>query len=83
MSEERIEEPFAVQEIWLDGFSGVHINGETLRCTAFSTQDGHPVAVVKLVMTAHTARHWITQASATLNVKVDGIRAARSRRKPG
>jgi hypothetical protein len=83
MSEERAEEPFAVQEIWLDGFSGVHINGETLRCTAFSTQDGHPVAVVKLIMTAQTAKLFIAQAREALNLRASNVRLIRERRKPG
>ncbi len=83
MSEDRVDEPFAVQEIWLDGFSGVHVHEETLRCTAFSVQDGQPVAVIKLVMSLMTARHFVGQATDILNAKSATVRNIRSRRKPG
>jgi hypothetical protein len=90
-SEERAEEyaaePFNVSELWLDGFSGVHVNEETLRCTAFSLrlddEGSHPVAVVKLIMNARTARHFIRQMTEALIGKSAKARANRSRRKPG
>lgn len=81
-------EPFAVQEVFLDGFSGVHINGETLRGTAFSMRPdavsgaSHPAAVVRFVMTKKTARHFIDQLATILDLKIEQARPARDRRKP-
>lgn len=80
--DEDIIEPFAVQEIHLDGFSGVHVYRDSLRCTAFSMQDGRPVAVVKLIMSSQTARHFCVQASEALGNQAK-LRVTRNRRKPG
>ncbi len=80
-------EPFEVREIWLDGFSGVHVAEENLRCTAFSLrlddEGSHPVAVVKLVMSTQTARHFIARATDVLNERAAKMRLIRNRRKPG
>lgn len=75
-----VEEPFAVQEIWLDGFSGVHITGENLRCTAFSMHGNQAVAVVKLIMNVQTARQFCSYAQTTLTEH--RLKGARNRRKP-
>lgn len=82
-------EPFAVQEIPLDGFfSDARIQGNTFRCTAFSMQsipgdgtDSQPVAVVRLVMTTRAARQWIEMASAVLREGAGRERVAKSRRR--
>jgi hypothetical protein len=82
-------EPFAVQEIPLDGFfSDAHIQGDTFRCTAFSMQSvpgegqqSHPVAVVRLIMTVRAARHFLEQAAAVLAESAAKGRSARSRRR--
>lgn len=84
-------EPFAVQEIALDGFfDDAHVEGETFRCTAFSMQSApgagiqtQPVAVVRLIMTPRTARNFIDQASQVLFPDGEKTRSIRDRRKPG
>lgn len=61
-----LHEPFAVQEILLDGFfDDARIQNGSFRCTAFSMQSApgpekstHPVAVVRWVMSTRTARHF-------------------------
>jgi hypothetical protein len=83
MSEERADEPFAVQEIHMDGFSGVHVYEQSIRGTAFSVQDGHPVAVVRFIISERTARNLIAQITEALNEKAASVRLVRSRRKPG
>jgi hypothetical protein len=69
----KLNEPFAVSEIWLDGFfSDARLDGETFRCTAFSmqsvpgTEGSHPVAVVRLGMTVKAARLFRDQLSEVL-----------------
>ncbi len=90
MSEEEppLYEPFAVQEVFLDGFfSDAHIEGDTFRSTAFSMQSvpgeksSHPVAVVRLIMPLRAARHFIEQATAVLSDGAAKTRAAGSRRR--
>ena len=87
MKEEFAAEPFNVSELWLDGFSGIHVSGQNLRCTAFSLrldeEGSHPVAVVKLVMSEQTARHFVAQVTEMLNDKAGKLRLVRTRRKPG
>lgn len=92
IDEPDLYEPFAVQEIPLDGFfSDAHIHeGETFRCTAFSMQSvpgkekaSQPVAVVRLIMPLHAARHFIEQAMDVLAVARERQRAVRERRKRG
>lgn len=82
-------EPFAVQEIAMDGFfSDARIQGDTFRCTAFSMQsvpgDGaqsHPVAVVRLIMTTRTARHFIEMATQVLNENAARMRTTKRQRR--
>jgi len=82
-------EPFAVQEIYLDGFfSDAHIHQGTFRCTAFSMksmpgngEQSHPVAVLRLIMTSHTARHFIEQATDVLTESGVKTRAIKSQRR--
>jgi hypothetical protein len=82
-------EPFAVQEIPLDGFfSDARIQGDTFRCTAFSLQslpgDGqqsHPVAVVRLIMSVRAARHFIEQAAAVLTQNGEATRTTKAQRR--
>jgi len=92
MSEEEdppLYEPFAVQEIPVDGFfSDARIQGDTFRCTAFSMQsipgDGqqaHPVAVLRLIMSTRTARHFLEQALAVLKQGDTKVRATRTQRR--
>jgi hypothetical protein len=81
-------EPFAVQEIHLDGFfSDAHVDGETFRSTAFSMQSAagevsaQPVAVVRLIMPIRAARHYIEQATAVLLGEEAKMRSSGRRRR--
>lgn len=92
MSEENdppLYEPFAVQEIPLDGFfDDARIQNGSFRCTAFSMQSlpgagkqTQPVAVVRLMMTVRSARHFCEIVTAVLNERDAKARTSKTQRR--
>lgn len=82
-------EPFAVQEIPLDGFfDDAHIHEGSFRCTAFSMQSlpgggkqVHPVAVIRLSMTLRAARHFADLIKELLAEQGASTRSSKSQRR--
>jgi hypothetical protein len=71
MKNEKVLEPFGLQEFYVDGFGNFHLSGGILRSAAFTQQQApggrtQSIAVFRLIIPAPGARALIEAAASTL-----------------
>jgi hypothetical protein len=71
MKNEKVLEPFGLQEFYVDGFGNFHLSNGILRCAAFTQQPApggrtQSVAVFRLIIPAAGARTTIDAATSAL-----------------
>ena len=71
MKNEKVLEPFGLQEFYVDGFGNFHLSNGILRSAAFTQQPApggrtQSIAVFRLIIPAAGARAWFKAASSAL-----------------
>jgi hypothetical protein len=71
MKNEKVLEPFGLQEFYVDGFGNFHLTNAILRCAAFTQQPApggrtQSIAVFRLIIPAAGARTFVDDAKTAL-----------------
>jgi len=71
MKNEKVLEPFGLQEFYVDGFGNFHLASGILRCAAFTQQPApggrtQSIAVFRLIIPAAGARIFVDAARSAL-----------------
>jgi hypothetical protein len=71
MKNEKVLEPFGLQEFYVDGFGNFHLTNGILRCAAFTQQPApggrtQSIAVFRLIIPAAGARTFVDDAKTAL-----------------